>query len=696
MPIVDSRTGDARQDYTVEELARLADEMRVWNTISLVAAGSGHLGGTLSIMDIAAALYLKHIKHDPQNPEWEERDRVVWSVGHKAPALYVALGMAGYFDDRDITFHDEVLEGLKEVKGIAQTVLLRKLGSGFEGHPNRLKLPGLELSSGSLGQGFGVACGSALSAKAGGQDYKVYAILGDGEHDEGSIWEAAMFAAHHELDNLVAIVDLNGLQIDGRTEEVMDTHALTDKYAAFGWEVITCDGHDMAEILNALQKADAVESKPAVIIAATVKGKGAPYAENVTGYHGIPPKDGRSGPESLDGLIENLGLAEVFPRERVGEILGIAERYQAEVDKRVDAMVPKFSRDYWWNSGENMQAQMDATRNGFGQAIAVLGADENVCALGADITSSIRMDYFYKPDGKNEDPARKRRFFSCGIAEANMALVGSGLAKEGRIPFAGSYGVFSTGRNWEQLRTTVAYNDYPVKIADAHGGVSVGPDGATHQSLEEISLITILPNFIMSVPADSVETDKATRAMAALPSPAVVRYAREATPVVTTPDTPYQFGVANVIRFRAEAPRFIDAFEQKLAPEYSSENEDIAIIACGPMVPEAMRAAYILKMEQGIEARVLDVHTVKPLDEASIVKAAVETKAVVTAEEHQVGGFGNLVASAIARADIGRPITLAMVGVQDKFGDSGEPWELVKSFGLTAEHIATECLELLK
>ncbi len=695
MPIVDSNTGDVRQDYTLEELADLADEMRVWNTISLIAAGSGHLGGTLSIMDIAAALYLKHISHDPQNPEWEDRDRVVWSVGHKAPALYVALGMAGYFDECDITFHGEVIEGLKDVKGIEQTVLLRKLGSGFEGHPNRFKLPGLELSSGSLGQGFGVACGSALNAKSAGKDYKVYTILGDGEHDEGSIWEAAMFAAHHQLDNLVAIVDLNGLQIDGRTEDVMDTSVLAEKYAAFGWEVIKCDGHDMADILNALHKADAVEGKPAVIIATTIKGKGAPYAENVVGYHGSPPKGGRTGDESLEQLIENLDLTDLFPTERVDEILSIAERYQAEVDERVDAMVPKFSRDYWWNSGDNMQAEMDATRNGFGYAVAALGADEKVCALGADITSSIRMDYFYKPDGKNEDPERKRRFFTCGIAEANMALVASGLAKEGRIPFIGSYGVFSTGRNWEQLRTTVAYNDYPVKIADAHGGVSVGPDGGTHQSLEEISLITILPNFIMSVPADAEQTDKATRAMAERPEPAVVRYAREATPVVTTPDTPYEFGVANVIRFRTEAPQFIDAFEHKLAPDYTSEGEDIAIIACGPMVPEAMRAAYILKMEHGIEARVLDVHTVKPLDEASIARAAAETKAIVTAEEHQVGGFGNLVAGAIARADIGKPVKMAMVGVQDKFGDSGQPWELVKSFGLTAEHIATKCLELL-
>jgi len=243
-----------------------------------------------------------------------------------------------------------------------------------------------------------------------------------------------------------------------------------------------------------------------------------------------------------------------------------------------------------------MQVEMDATRNGFGAAVAKLGADNRVIAFGADITSSIRMDMFYK-----EAPERKPRFFSVGIAEQNMALVAAGLAKEGFIPFIGSYGVFATGRNWDQLRTTVAYNNYCVKIADAHGGISVGPDGATHQALEEISLIAILPGFHMTVPADSVETAKCTEVIAAHDGPGVVRYAREPTPVVTKEDTPFEFGAANVIRFRGEQPDFVDAFETTLARDYQSEHEDIAIIACGPMVPEAMRAAYILKQELDLD-----------------------------------------------------------------------------------------------
>ena len=695
MPIINSSTGETRQDYTPAQLEDAAREMRAWVMIALQAAGSGHTGGSMSIADIAIALYLRHIRHDPANPKWEGRDRVFWSVGHKAPAIYAVLGMAGYFDGMPVTCHGKPLEQFADVKGIQQTVLLRKLGSCFEGHPNARKLPGIEVSAGSLGQGLGVACGCALDARLAGEDHRVYCIMGDGEQQEGSVWEAVMFAGHYGLDNLVAIVDDNGLQIDGKTSEVLTVEPLPDKYRAFGWEVIEVDGHDMEAILDALSRADAVQGKPCAIIAHTVKGKCIDFAENVVGYHGIPPKDGRRGEESLEAAILCIGAYDLFPEERVDEILKFAEDYQAAVDEIVEAEMPRFSRSYWWNEGDQMQAEMDATRNGFGEGIAEVGADPNTVAHGADITGSIRMDYFFKPDHKNTDPERLARFFSCGIAEANMTCVAAGLALEGRIPFIGSYGVFSTGRNWDQLRTTVGYTHLPVKVADAHGGVSVGPDGATHQALEEISLITCIPGFVMIVPCDSIEAAKATKAITYNGEPSVARFAREATPVATKPDTPFEPGVANVIRLREVADRFVDAFEIVLARDYRGEDEDLAIIACGPMVPEAMRAAWILKQERGLETRILNVHTVKPLDQDAIVAAARDIGLIVTAEEHQVGGFGNLVAGAICRAGVGRPVRMEMIGVQDRFGESGQPWELTKVFGLTAEHIASAALGLL-
>jgi len=670
MPIIDSKTGKVKRDYTVEELIEKARGMRAYNMVSLTAAGSGHTGGTLSVMDIAAALYLKKIRHDPQNPDWEDRDRVFWSAGHKAPALYVALGEAGYFP-------------VKEV------VKLRKLWSGFEGHPHRLKLPGVELSAGSLGQGLGVAVGCALNAKIEGKNYRVYSINGDGELDEGSIWEAVMCAAHYKLDNLVSIVDRNGLQIDGPTEEVMRLESLVDKWRVFGWNTIEIDGHNMKQIVDALDEAEKVKGKPSVIIAKTTKGKGVSYAEDVVGYHGIAPKDGRSGKESLDKALEDIGDSS-FTKEKVDKLLKIADDYQKKVDKKIEASMPQFSRNYWWNSSDRMKVEMDATRNGFGRAIEELGTDKRVVALGADITTSIRMDKFYA-----EHPERRNRFLSMGIAEANMTLVGSGLAKEGKIPFIGSYGVFITGRNWDQLRTTVCYNNFNVKVADAHGGISVGQDGATHQALEEITNICYLPNMHMVIPCDSIETEKATEFIAFIEGPCVVRYAREATPLVSTKDTPYKFGLANIIRYRGEKKNFIEAFEVKLSPDYKSENEGLSIIACGPMVPEAMRAAYILKEEYGIEARILNVHTVKPIDKKAIVKAAEETGIIITAEEHQVGGFGNIVAGVIGQGKkYDAPLLMDMVGVEDKFGESGAPWELMKIFGLTAEHITKRAKKL--
>jgi transketolase len=672
MPIIDSATGNTVRILNEGELIEKAKEMRAYNMISIHAAGSGHPGGTLSIMDITAALYLNIARHDPSNPEWEDRDRIIWSAGHKAPAIYAALGVCGYFP-------------------VEEMVKLRKLGSGFEGHPNRLKLPGIEVSSGSLGQGLGFALGSALNAGLEGKDYNVFCIMGDGEHDEGSVWESAMCAGHYKTDNLIAIVDKNKLQIDGPTDEVMCLSSLAEKYKSFCWNVIEIDGHDMGQILGSLKEAVGFKGAPTVIIAETVKGKGVSYAENQVGYHGVAPKGGRSGEESLDRALEDIA-SPAITKEKVDSLLKAASDYQISVDKKIKEKLPSFSKDYWWNSGDDMKVEMKATRFGFGEALQEAGSDKRVVAHGADITSSIKMDMFYK-----ENPERKNRFFSVGIAEANMLEVASGFAREGKISFVGSYGVFATGRAWDQIRTTVCYNELDVKIADAHGGISVGADGATHQALEEIAVMNYIPNMTVTVPCDSNETRRITKEVAFRKGPAMIRYAREATPLVTDLETtPFEFGQINVVRFRERCPDFKDAFEWKLGSGYSSENEDISIVACGPMVPEAMRAAVILREEYGLESRILDVHTVKPLlDTETILRAVSETNALLTCEEHQVGGFGNIIAGAVSKnKPFSTPLVMDMLGVDDIFGESGAPWELMVDFGLVAEFIAERAKKL--
>ncbi len=652
---------------SLEQLRETVAELRALDIVDIFAAGSGHPGGTLSIMDIAAALYLRVLNHDPANPSWPQRDRVFWSAGHKAPALYVALGKAGYFPLED-------------------TVLLRQLGSAFEGHPNRLKVPGVEVCSGSLGQGLGIAVGNALAGKLLERPYRVYCIMGDGEQQEGNIWEAAMAAGHYKLDNLCGIVDKNQLQIDGWVREVMNVDPLADKYKAFGWNVVEIDGHDFAQILGAFETAAATQGQPTVILAHTVKGKGVSFMENQAGWHGVAPNK-----EQFEKAMPELMTASV-PRERVDKLLARAAENSKRVTKETRDSIPHFRRDYWWNTGESMKVDMDPTRMGFGRGLEKAGDDPRVVTLHADISSSIRISDF-----EAKHPERRNRVFSVGIAEQNMMGVAAGLAKEGLIPVTGTYGVFASGRAWDQIRTTICYSNLNVKIAGAHGGISVGPDGATHQSLEEISLMSILPNMHVSVPCDSVETEKATLyCLLELEGPAYVRFAREATPVVTSVRTPYRFGVANIIRFRGAQPKFLDAFETFLAPDYRNEGEDATIVACGPMVPEAMRAAWLLHEEYGLAVRILNMHTVKPLDVAPLVQAAAETQLVVTAEEHQVGGFGNIIAGAILRnrREFDRPLLFDMLGVKDRFGVSGKPWELVQSFGLTAEHIAEHVLGL--
>jgi transketolase len=616
-------------------------------------------------MDIAAVLYLYEAKHDPADPHWPDRDRVFWSAGHKAPAIYAALGMSGYFN-------------------IEEMVLLRKLYSPFQGHPHWLKLEGLETSSGSLGQGLSISIGDALNARLDKKDYRVYCIMGDGEQQEGQVWEAAMEACHYGLDNLCAIIDYNRLQIDGCIDDVMCIDPLKEKYQSFGWHVLEIDGHDIPQIIGAFQKAKQLKGKPTLIIAHTIKGKGVEFMENVCGWHGKAP--------SIDQMwlaLKQLNLDKKLP---VADLLAKANTYQAEVTKKLDAKMPKFSRDYFWNKNSTMKAEMVATRMGFGDALAESGDDPRVVCLGADISDSITISRFYK-----DHPERLVRWLSIGIAEQSATAVAAGLAKEGKLPIFGTYGVFASGRNLDQLRTTVCYGNFNVMIAGAHGGVSVGQDGATHQALEELFQMTGLPNMVVEVPCDAVETKRATKHLLfQVKGPKYIRFAREATPLVTDQATLYVWGKANVIRFRGEKPSFKEAFEHYLASAYKNEREDVAIIACGPSVPEAMRAAWILKNEFGIETRVLNVHTVKPLDDAAIIDAAYDCGVVVTAEEHQVGGLGNRVAAVTQCSErlYGRPVIMGMIGVQDRFGDSGAPWELVKEFEVAAEHIAAKTKRL--
>jgi transketolase len=301
------------------------------------------------------------------------------------------------------------------------------------------------------------------------------------------------------------------------------------------------------------------------------------------------------------------------------------------------------------------------TRDGFGNGAVEAGkADERVVVLCADLAESTRAEWFQK-----EFP---ERYIEMGVAEQNMATVASGLANYGKIPFITSYAAFSPGRNFEQIRTTIALNDVPVIVCGMHAGVSVGPDGATHQPLEDIAMMRALPNMTVVVPADAEEARKATVAAAKLGKPTYLRFGRAKTPLFTTPETPFAIGKAEVL----------------WAPPKGSEKPHATIIACGALVHNALLAAHSLA-EKGIGVIVVNSHTVKPLDEKTILSAACQSGAVVTVEEHQIaGGLGGAVAELLARE---MPLPIEFVGVEDSFGQSGEPEELIAHYGLDVPHI---------
>jgi len=259
--------------FGVQELKRKATLIRRDIIQMLCEAGSGHSGGSLSSADIVTALYFHHLRHRPKEPDWPKRDRFILSKGHCAPLLYAVLAECGYFPKEELK-------------------TLRKIDSHLQGHPDMSKVKGVEASTGSLGQGLSIACGIALGGLLDKKDYTVYVLLGDGEIDEGQIWEAAMFANHYHLDNLVAILDRNRLQVDGPTSKVMTIEPLADKWKAFGWQVITIDGHNIPQILAALEEAKTSKGNPIIIIANTIKGKGVSFMENRVEWHGkVPNKE---------------------------------------------------------------------------------------------------------------------------------------------------------------------------------------------------------------------------------------------------------------------------------------------------------------------------------------------------------------------------------------------------------------------
>ena len=446
-------------------------------------AKSGHPGGSLSFADIFTYLYFKEMNIDPKDPKNPDRDRFVLSKGHTAPGLYAALANRGYFPVEDLK-------------------TLRHIGSYLQGHPNMNTTPGVDMSTGSLGQGVSVAAGMALGAKYENKNLRVYTATGDGEIQEGQIWEALMFAAHYKLDNLCVIVDNNNLQIDGEVSKVMSPYPIDEKLKAFGFEVICIDGHSFDEIEAAFEKAKTVKGRPTAIIAKTVKGKGVSFMENQASWHGTAPNGGT-----------------------------VRNRHE-----RIESSACKFG-------GLTMaDVKKIATRESYGNALVELGKKyDNVVVLDADLAAATKTGVFKK--------AFPERHFDCGIAECNMVDVAAGLSTMGLVPFASSFAMFAAGRAFEQIRNTLGYPHNNVKIGATHGGISVGEDGASHQCCEDFALMRSIPGMVVINPSDDVEAKAAVEAAYHYQGPVYMRFGRLAVPVINdTPDYKFELGKGVTLR----------------------------------------------------------------------------------------------------------------------------------------------------
>ena len=606
------------------ELRQQANDMRIDIVRSVAEAGSGHPGGSLSCTDVLAALYLGGVmNHDPANPSLDSRDRFIMAKGHAAPALYAVLAQAGYLPREEL-------------------LTLRAWGSRLQGHPDSKLLPGVEVSTGSLGQGLSIAAGLACGLTLAGNDARVFALLGDGECEEGQVWEAAMFAAHEQCGNLVAIIDCNGLQIDGPVEDVVQTGSLAEKFAAFGWDVREVDGHDMEALVEVLSQAKAAGgSAPHAVIAHTVKGKGVSFMENQAGWHGKAPNA-----EQLEQALADLGAPAELPQAAAVCAASAAAAAPATSAGRGEAQELRFA-------SEEEAASKKATRAAFGTTLAEL-ADEGmpIVAVDADLAGSTTTAKFAAAR-----PEYEKRLFNCGIAEQNMVDVAAGLSLAGNIAYTGSFAVFGTGRAYDQIRNTVCYSNLNVKICPTHAGVSVGPDGGSHQMLEDVALMRVLPNMKVLVPADYAAARAAIRLAAHTPGPVYVRMGRADVPAVYASDVQLEVGRAYVLR----------------------EGSDVSIFANGVEIREALLAADELA-KLGISAEVVDVFSVKPIDEETIVASVAKTGRAVVAEEHSVvGGLCSAVSEVLVRR---KPVACAFVAMDDRFGKSGSFEELMEHFGL--------------
>lgn len=520
---------------------------------------------------------------------------------------------------------------------------LRRLGSQLQGHPTP-QFRYAEAATGSLGQGLSIGVGMAINGKYLDRlPYRIFVLLGDGEMAEGSVWEAIQLASHYKLDNLIGVLDVNRM---GQSQETMfghDTEAYAKRVASFGWDVVTIDGHSFPEILKAYDKLLKDGDHPKMIIAKTLKGKGVSFLEDKAGWHGKALSK-----EDLERALKEIGKADL---DLEGEI-------QKPEDRRPKPILPKDVPPPPYKKGEIV-----ATRKAYGMALArLVDKYPQLVSLDGDVKNSTFAEIL----------AQKRpdRFFEMFIAEQNMVGVGVGLAQRGKIPFVSSFAAFLT-RAYDQIRMA-AVTGANLKCVGSHVGVSIGEDGPSQMGLEDIAMFRALHGSTVLYPSDAVSTEYLVEEAIRTPGIVYLRTSRPAAPVLYDVGERFPVGGSKVLR--------------------SSSKDEVTVIGAGVTLHEALKAYESLQKE-GISIRVIDAYSVKPIDAATLTKAAKETKGLIVVEDHwSEGGLGDAVLNAFAE---GISIPIRKLAVREMPG-SGKPEELLEAAGISANAIVREVKKVLR
>lgn len=596
----------------------LGQQLRVDAIRPAAKAGSGHPTSGMSAADLMAVLLAKYLRYDFDRPHDPHNDRLVFSKGHASTLLYAMFRAAGAISEQELLTY-------------------RQFDSIFEGHPTP-RIKWVDVATGSLGQGLPYAVGMALAGKKLDRlPFRVWTLCGDSEIAEGSQWEALEHAAFYELDNLVAILDVNRLGQRGETMHGWDLDSYANRARAFGCHAIEIDGHDVEAIDLAYAEALEVSGQPVVIVAKTIKGKGDPEVEDKNGFHGKALDHSDEVIATLGG-VRNLeievakpdagGAKHEFPR-------GTLELPQYELGSEV------------------------ATRKAYGDALAALGkARGDVVALDGEVSNSTFAEEF-----RNEIP---ERYFEMYIAEQQMVATAVGMQALGWRPFASTFAAFLS-RAYDFIRMS-AISRANYCLCGSHAGVSIGEDGPSQMALEDIASIRAVHGSTVLHPCDANQTAKLVERMADTEGIAYMRTLRPNTPVIYGPDEQFEIGGSRTVR----------------------EGDDVAIVGAGITVHEALKAAHALA-EDGIEARVIDLYSIKPLDAETLRSL---TCPIVTVEDHwPEGGLGEAVLSALADADEHPPVVqLAVRGMPH----SGKPAELLAEAGIDADGIAAAARKVVR